>query len=155
MKPTRVEAFCVLSADGKVRPARVAPAAVRSWLRGIRDGCDSIVRPRSSAQAALADSVRRARGRRVLVEGGPRVMHALAAAGLLTHLHAAILPVVSGGASFPTLLGPAASSLLRHSVDLRLQRFRLADGAALVTYAVLRPAKTASARTRSKLQDRA
>lgn len=145
----------MLTADGKVRPAGAAPVAVRSWLRGIREGCDSIVRPPSSARVALADAVRRARGRRVLVEGGPRVIHALAAAGLLTHLHVAVLPVVSGGASFPTLLGPAASSLLRHSVDLRLQRFRLVEGAALVTYSVLRPAKTASARTRSKLQDRA
>lgn len=155
MKPTRVEACCVLSADGKVRPARDVPPVVRAWLRGIREGCDQVVRPRSSARTALADIVERARGRRLLFEGGPRVLHALAAGGFLTHLHAAILPVVSGGASVPTLLGPAASSLLRHSVDLRLQRFRMADGAALVTYAVLRPAKTSSARTRSKLQDRA
>lgn len=155
MSPRRVEACCVLTADGKTRPAKAAvPSAVRSWLDAVRGRCDAVVRPSSSDPAALLAALGRARGRRVMVEGGPDVLRGLVVAGLLTDLHAAILPVISGGASVPTLLGPAAASLRRHSAELRLQRFRVAAGAALVTYSLPRSEKTASARGGGRLKNR-
>lgn len=152
MNGRRVEACCVLTVDGKTRPRASAPGAVRAWLRGVAGRCDCVVRPSSGAPDALAAALGRTSGRRVLVEGGPDVLRGAVAAGILTHLHAAILPVVAGGAEAPTFSGPAASGLLRHSVALRLRRLQRADGAALATYTI---EKSSSARGGPALQRRA
>ena len=152
MNGRRVEACCVLTADGKTRPCASAPRAVRAWLRGLAGRCDSVVRPSSGAPDALVAALGRVSGRRVLVEGGPEILRGAIAAGILTHLHAAILPVVAGGAEAPTVSGFAASALLRRSVALRLRRLQRVDGAALASYSL---EKSASARSRPALQRRA
>lgn len=70
-------------------------------------------------------------------EGGGEVFRAFLKQGLMDTLHLTILPVVMGGANAPTLLGPAHSSLLPHSIPLRLQSFQQRGDKALATYRVL------------------
>lgn len=78
--------------------------------------------------------------RSALCMGGGELLRAFLRQGLVDALHITILPVVMGGKNAPTLLGPAHSSLLSHSIPLRLESVRQRDAEVLATYRVLRAA---------------
>ena len=69
-------------------------------------------------------------------EGGPTLLAGLVKEGLLRRLHVTFAPLIFGGASAPTLLGPAFSSLLTRSVPLRLEAFEVKGGEGYARYRV-------------------
>lgn len=126
---------------------RAMPPGTRGWLERL---ADVRVEPRGHAvdlRRALQVLAEDYRVRVAVCEGGPSLLAGIVGEGLLSKLHVTWAPLVFGGAEAPTLLGPAASSLLKHSVPLRLESFRVEGGEAYATYAVGRRSK--------KLQDNA
>ncbi len=71
-------------------------------------------------------------------EGGPSLLRGLLARGFLDRIFVTFAPLVFGGADAPTLLGPAAGSLLGSSVRLRLEGFESAGGEGYATYRILK-----------------
>ena len=72
--------------------------------------------------------------RSVLCEGGPTLLAALVAEGVLDELFLTISPALAGGGSAPTILdGPAA---LGELASLELLRVLESEGALLLRYAV-------------------
>jgi riboflavin-specific deaminase-like protein len=81
-----------------------------------------------------------------ICEGGPTLLRGLVNEGLLSRLHVTFAPLIFGGATAPTLLGPAATALLRHSVGLRLEAFEVKRGEGYARYVVGGRRELASAR---------
>ncbi len=120
---------------------RAMPAATLAWLERL---ADVRVEPRGRSvdlRQALQALARDYRVGVAVCEGGPSLLVGFVEAGLLSKLHVTWAPLVFGGAEAPTLLGPAASSLLEHSIPLRLESFLVEGEEACATYAVGRPRK--------------
>jgi riboflavin-specific deaminase-like protein len=110
------------------------PAAVRARLERVADvrclrGCGS-AGLRAALQVLAADyNVKVA-----VCEGGSSLFAGFVRAGVVSRIHITWAPVLFGGATAPTLLGPAASSLLPRSLPLRLEAFFSAGGEGYATY---------------------
>jgi riboflavin biosynthesis pyrimidine reductase len=76
--------------------------------------------------------------RLAVCEGGAALFAGFIRHGLVSRIHVTWAPLIFGGAAAPTLLGPAAESLLPRSMGLRLEEFRAVGGEAYATYAVRR-----------------
>jgi riboflavin-specific deaminase-like protein len=114
------------------------PRTTRAWLERIAD-------VRTAGRAGALDLVRALEVlrtdynvRTAVCEGGPSLLRGLLARGLLDRIFVTFAPLVFGGAKAPTLLGPAAGSLLGRSVQLRLEEFESAGGEGYATYRVLK-----------------
>lgn len=122
------------------------PRATRGWLEKF---ADVRLAPRSRTiemREVLAVLGRDYGSGTVVCEGGPTLLKALVEARLLDRLYLTIAPLIFGGAGAPTLLGPAARSVLPRSVPLRMEDFEVSEGEAFATYRVGAGRKSASAR---------
>ena len=140
-----------LRRDLKVFRSRGAPIVVfttASMPRATRLRLERIADVRIAGRAGGAVDLRRAldvlhreyKVRTAVCEGGPSLLKGLLERGLLDRIFVTFAPIVFGGAKAPTLLGPAAGSLLGRSVRLRLEEFEPSDGECYAAYRV-RPAR--------------
>jgi riboflavin-specific deaminase-like protein len=134
----KLKVFRTPGAPIVVFTTRAMPAATRRWLDRVADvrverrpGAVDLRR----AMSVLAEDYR---VRTAVCEGGAALLKGLLEAGLLDRLHVTFAPVVFGGAAAPTLLGPAASGLLRGSVPLEMESCEVADDEVYVVYRVRR-----------------
>jgi 2,5-diamino-6-(ribosylamino)-4(3H)-pyrimidinone 5'-phosphate reductase len=112
------------------------PAATRRWLDRIADVRVAEGRREVDLPRALEVLAREYGVRTAVCEGGPSLLHGLVAAGLLHRLHITLAPLLFGGATAPTLLGPAAAACLPQSVPLRLESLTVEHGEAYASYVV-------------------
>ncbi|MFZ4483058.1 MAG: dihydrofolate reductase family protein [Chthoniobacterales bacterium] len=145
-----VEARITLTLDGRLALTQEPLETTRRWRRRdalltqkrgdrIPVGPLVVLRKRGSAiRPVLENLARTHRIRRVICGGEPALLKALVEKELLSVVHVLFTPVIAGGTRRPTLLGPAANSLLPHSVSLKLERFSTAGGQARATFRVLR-----------------
>jgi len=113
---------------------KAIPAITHRWLEKV---ADLRVDPRAKQvdpRRALEVLSRDYNVRTVLCEGGAEIFRSLVVGELVRRLHITFAPVVIGGADAPTLLGPARTSLLRHSISLRLESFRQEGTEGFATY---------------------
>lgn len=110
--------------------APLSPAA-RRWLaaRGELHGMEP-----SGLRGIL--SLLGARFGRIAWGGGTSLLRALAREGLLARLDITFRPEIRGGASAPTLLGPATKGVLPRSVPLRFEGAGVRRGALRVAFAL-------------------
>jgi len=135
--PRRAKVFRTPGAPIIVFTTKAMPAATLRWLDRV---ADVRIEPRGAARVDLP----RALGilaadygvRTVVCEGGPTLLRGLVEAGLLQRLFVTVAPLLFGGADAPTLLGPAATSLLPKSVPLHLESFFVEEGECFATYGV-------------------
>jgi riboflavin-specific deaminase-like protein len=134
----KLKVFRTPGAPIVVFTTRAMPALTRRWLDKVADvrverrpGAVDLRR----AMSVLAEDY----GVRTAVcEGGAALLKGLLEADLLDRLHVTVAPLVFGGAGAPTLLGPAASGLLRGSVPLEMESCEVADDEAYAVYRVRR-----------------
>lgn len=74
--------------------------------------------------------------RTVVCEGEAALFYALLKQNLVQMLHVTFIPMVMGGAHAATLLGPASTALLPHSMELQLESFRKKGDKAFAIYRV-------------------
>ena len=113
---------------------KAIPASTRRWMEKI---ARVHIEPRAKTvdvRRALQVLAREYGVRSALCEGGAGLFRALVRASLVRTLHVTFAPVIIGGAEAPTLLGPSSSSLLKHSIPLRLERSSLRGGELYTTY---------------------
>lgn len=149
MKRPAVEAHVTLTVDGKLAGRQSAALesfrwrptdALLTWKKcGAMPGAPLVAAWRRGDELReVLDVLGRDHGvRRVICAGEPALLKALVERELLSRLHVVFASVVAGGARAPTLLGPAATSLLPRSVALELERFTAAGEQARATYRVI------------------
>ncbi len=125
---------------------KAMPVATRAWLERLAHVHIEPRAHRVNLHRALQVLARNYGVRSALCEGGPALLKQFLVAGLLNRLNISFAPVIFGGADAPTLLGPAAKSLLPRSVPLKLESFETHGGEAFAVYAVKQRRKLASGR---------
>lgn len=112
------------------------PAVVRRRLDRIADVRVMRGRGPAALRSALATLASDYNVRLAVCEGGASLFSGFIRAGVVSRIHITWAALIFGGAAAPTLLGPASSAVLPHSVSLRLEDFSASAGEGYATYAV-------------------
>lgn len=110
------------------------PARTRAWLGEFAEVRVQKKRGPINLRSVLRILARDCGVRRVVCEGGPTLLRALLAEGLVTRLHVTLTPFIFGGAAAPSLLGVAAAARLPRSVPLHLEALESEGEEAFATY---------------------
>jgi riboflavin-specific deaminase-like protein len=114
------------------------PAATRRRLES-RTALEVMPSARLDPAVALAHLAGRHGVRRVLCEGGPRLLRSLLAGGLVDTLFLTVAPCIFGGRKAPTLTGVLPCPLPR-SLAARLVSMEVMGGECFLEYRLLAPA---------------
>ena len=110
------------------------PARTRAWLGEFAEVRVQKKRGPIDLRSVLRILAKDCGVRRVVCEGGPTLLRALLAEGLVTRLHVTLTPFIFGGAAAPSLLGVAAAARLPRSVRLHLEALESEGEEAFATY---------------------
>lgn len=115
------------------------PRATLAWLERV---ADVRVESRAARAVDLGKAMEALRSdykvRTAVCEGGPSLLKGLLERGLLDRIFVTFAPMIFGGAGAPTVVGPAAGSLLESSVRLRLEEFEPVKSEGYAIYRVLK-----------------
>jgi len=112
------------------------PLSTRAWLGEFAEVRVQKKRGPIDLRSVLKILANECGVRRVVCEGGPTLLRALLADGLVTRLRVTLTPFIFGSATAPTLLGIPGAARLPHSVRLQLEALEREGEEAFAIYKV-------------------